>query len=61
MEPAEKATRNNKILCNVFSFKDNAKIPTRENRQVMEVATRIVITSDNLNSSSSIIYSDPLF
>ncbi len=32
IDPAEKATRANRILCNVLSFGDKANIPTNEKR-----------------------------
>ena len=52
IDPAEKATRTSKMLCNFFSFRDKAYIPTSEKRLVTEVAIMILIRLDNLLSLS---------
>lgn len=47
IDPAEKATRNNKIPCKVSSFKDKLNIPAKENIETMDVATIILMKIDN--------------
>jgi hypothetical protein len=50
IDPAEKAMSINRILCNVFSLRDKAYIPTSEKRLATEVATMMLIRLDNVLS-----------
>ena len=55
IDPAEKATSINRMLCNVFSFRDKAYIPTNEKRLATEVAIMILIRLDNLAFTSPLV------
>lgn len=55
IDPAEKATSINRMLCNVFSFRDKAYIPTNEKRLATEVAIIILTRLDNLAFTSPLV------
>lgn len=50
IDPAEKAMSISRTLCNVFSLRDRAYIPTSEKRLATEVAMIILRKSDNVFS-----------
>ena len=48
IDPAENAISSKRMLCNVFSFRDKAKIPINEERLTNMVAMMIFVKLDNL-------------